>query len=464
MNAIEPYRRSEIKPGAMDVVQFAAGGVAADIRVERVDHRNRCIWYIVRIASSEAEVVGRLLGVLPGEESIDLGAVAVAPGSVSSARFSVTTPRTGPYSAMFFEIRSDQVLLRLDAPRPPSPRRGGTLRAGVACLALGAFALCGGMVALALPREPTLAVPARAVAGSQVRLAYSAGGIGNLDYAATSDDGAVVSTARLTAPTGEIAFGLPPASASHRISVAVSLHGPLGASSRSVSFPVVQPEPTPVAVRDTSARILSFSARRDQAGNGETILASYLAVGERGTIVLRDVAGKTVASAPFGHVGTSRIAVPAPYRTTPITATLTVHHGKGRAMASVVLQPNLVAESLAQAAAREAPPSTADAAEAVTPIDSADARSGQGLIGIEGRAVAGHPLKLRLMAQKDPMRVELEDDSGGMLAEIDLAPGQTHTVLSLPAAPAAASYFVALHYTHNGGEETVIRTVVASPR
>ena len=200
--------------------------------------------------------------------------------------------------------------------------------------------MCGGLVALALPRDPMLAAPAHAVAGTHVRLPYAAGGDGPVDYAASSDDGRVIASGTLARRNGEIAFALPASAASHRVSVALSVHGALGAVSRTTSFAVAAPEPVsaPAAV----ARVMSFSARRDPGAAGDTILASYLAIGERGTIALLDAAGKVVASAPFAHVGTNRLAVPPAYATQPMTARITVHRGTTVADASVAVPPSVL--------------------------------------------------------------------------------------------------------------------------
>jgi hypothetical protein len=100
----------------------------------------------------------------------------------------------------------------------------------------------------------------------------------------------------------------------------------------------------------------------------------------------------------------------------------------------------------------------------VTPIDSASMGAAAGIMAVEGHAVAGHPLKLRLMAQGSPVRIELEDEAGAAITETEVAAGATHASLPLPVATERATYLIALHYTRNGGEETVIRTIVAAPR
>ncbi|HEY0381977.1 MAG TPA: hypothetical protein VGC72_07235 [Candidatus Elarobacter sp.] len=464
MNALAPYEGAS--PARVDgnVVQFAAGGVAADVRVERVDRRKRASWYAIRLASTDADVTGRLLGVHRNGEITDLGGVAVAPGSIGSARLAVIAPRTNTYRSMFLEIRSENVMVRVDAPVPPSPRPAfRPWKAGVALVGAGAVAMCGGLVALALPRDPMLVPPAHAIAGTQVRLPYAAGGDGFAEYAASSDDGRVLAAGNLTRRNGEIAFALPPSAASHRVSVALSVRGPLGVVSRTASFAVAAHEPVAAAA---VARVMSFSARRDPGATGDTILASYLAIGERGTVALLDAAGKVVVSSPFAHVGTNRLAVPRAYQAQPLTARITVHRGTTVADASVAIAANAqpLPSASPDAQASPGPASLADAPEAVTPIDAMSARTSGGTIAIVGHAVAGHPLHLHVAASSSPMQVELQDESGGTLAEKTIAPRATSAILPLPPATSPTTYFVALHYARNGGEETVVRTVVAAAR
>ncbi|MDB5095097.1 MAG: hypothetical protein JWO85_3198 [Candidatus Eremiobacteraeota bacterium] len=463
MTAIVPYQRREVKRGAVNVVQFATEDVAADVRIDRVDRRNRSSWYAVRLASTDSDVTGRLLGVLRGGEIVDLGGLAVASGSIGSARFAVTTPRTTAFESMFLEIRSEHVLLRVEAPKPP-PRLGlATLKNGVIFIAFGAaVAVCGELVALALPRAPLLSAPSSAIAGARVRLPYATRGYGTVEYTAATEDGTVVAGGPLDAASGEIGFAVPAGAASHRVFVALSLRGPLGAASRSASFAVVAPEPE--ASRTGVARVLSFAARRDATIGGETVLASYLVLGDAGTVALLDAAGKVVASAPFTHRGTTRIAVPPAQRLTSLVAQLTVRRGTTDATASVAVAPNAVpyppgtdkAPGATVAAAEQ------DVPEAVTPLDSVSGKRG-GIIAVQGRAVAGHPLDLRVMPNAAPMHVELQDDAGETLAENAIEPGATRAALPLPAATERTKYFLVLHYSHNGGEETVVRTVIASP-
>jgi len=305
----------------------------------------------------------------------------------------VTTPRTGAYQAMYLEVWSGQMLLRVEAPQPPAAAGFGALRAGATLFALGVAASCAGAMPLAFAHDSRHAVQARAVA-------------------------------------------------------AAPLHAPL--------VPLANAVPAP-------ARVLSFSARRDDAPGGETVLASYLATGERGTIALLNPQGTVVASGPFTRVGTIRLPVPKAYRTLAMTAQITVHRGTTKAVSNVIVPPNALATP------RPSPAPESSAApdlpgEGVTPIDSASSASTSGIVVVEGHAVSGQPLKLRVMPQTSPMRIELEDETGAVIAESEIAPHTTRATLPLPPATARATYLLALHYTRDGGEETVIRTVVATSR
>lgn len=452
MSAIVPYRAADAK-----VVQFAADGVAADVRVQPLDRANRSSVYALRLASSEMDVTGRLVGVLAGGDAVELGALAVAPGSIGSARVTVAAPRASHYEAVYLEIRSESVLLRVEAPKPPAPRRARPLTVGAALVALGAVSLGGGSLAFALPQTPMLGAPDHAVAGSSVRIPYVSHGYGALAYTARYDDGSVFASGALGAPRGEIALALPATSAHRRVSLALSVRGPLGAAVGDAAFAVAAPPPPAVA---SGARVLSFAARRDASATGESVLVSYLAQGERGTVVLLDPRGTIVASAPFARVGTTRLPVAAAYRAQVLTAKIGVDRGGTHAVASVMIPPALAAPLPVH---RDLVPPQADpnAPEGVTPVDRSVRAPGSGIIAVDGDAIAGGSLAVRVMAHATPMELALQDATGETVAQREIAPGTTHLALALP--PAPQTLFLVLRYTRNGGEETIVRSVRALP-
>jgi hypothetical protein len=419
VSAIVPYARGVVRRAqtGRTVAQFASGGVAADVRIERVDARNRRCWYAIKLASNDCDLTGRLVGVRRGGGVDELGSVEVMPRSVGSGSFAVTTPRTGAYQAMYLEVWSGEMLLRVEAPQPPAPRGSGALRAGGLLVALGIVATCAGAMPLAFAHD-----------AKRSQLAHA------------------------------------PAAVRH----AVVPHG--------------RAQPAP-------ARVLSFAARRDDAPGGETVLASYLATGERGTVALLDAQGLAITSGAFTRVGTLRLRVPAAYRALPLTARITVHRGTTKAVSDVVLpanaQPAPRPSPSPDAAAAGAPPDAAAAAApdavAAAPAPNAAAAapapnalradaqtavsaSASGLIAVEGRVIAGRPLRLRLAPQASPMRVALEDETGAVIVETSIAPGATRAALVLPPSASSATYLLALHYSRDGGEETVIRTIAAAAR
>ena len=338
----------------------------------------------MRLASSDADVTVRMFGIRRRGGHDDLGSVAVAPGSVGSARFAVTTPRSGPYQAMFLEVLSDRVLLRVEAPRPPAPPQRRALKASAALFSIGLIAAVVGVSAL--PRAAAPAAPRR-----------------------------------------------------------IALAAPAAAR-------VVQPG---------VARVVSFGARRDESPAGESVLASYLATGDRGSVTLVDSTGKLVASAPFARVGTTRIAVPPAYRSAALAAQVTVRRGDSRAVASVALPPNALLPVPTPAPA----PEPVTAGEVPPPAIGPTLHAGAGgLVTIDGRAVAGGTLSLLVAAHPGAIHIELQDETGVTLAETDVAPGATRAALPIPSAQSPTTYLLALHYARNGGEETVVRTVAAAAR
>lgn len=445
VQAIVPY----VRPRA-NVVEFAAEGVAADVRMTPSGRRGRSSIYSLRLASLHFDVTGRLIGVLPNGEAVELGGLAVAPGSIGSARLAVTPPRGPAYEAVYLEIVSDGMLLRVEAPRPIQKRAPRAFKVAATLFGAGVVAVGAATLAMVIPQKPLIALPDHPIAGTAVRVPYTSRGYGAITYAVTFDDGAPLGGGPLVAPRGDIMLMLPPASAHRRISVALTQHGVLGPVLADASFAVAAPAP---AERSTApARVLSFAVRRDRDPAGETILASYLAVGDQGTIALFDPSGKSIASTRFAHVGTSRLTVGHAYSAVPLVAKIVVQRGASQAVASIALQPNAVLDAAVDEAAQP---------ESVAPVDAFSAQAvNPGIVSVDGRAVAAQPLRLRLMAHASQTHIELQDQSGGTLAETDVAAGLTRATLPLPAAQSVQTYSLVLRYTRNGAEETVLRTVV----
>jgi hypothetical protein len=359
---------------APKIVQFATDGVAAVVRLEPLDRRLGTSAYAIRLASAQAHLFGRLIGVLPSGEAVELGDLAVAAGSIGSARLTVAAPRGG-FRSMVLELRSEKLLLQIEAPRPPQPRRFHPL--GVAAVGgLAAAVVAGGAaVALEVPQSPMLGVPGQAIAGAPVSVQYAVRGSGSASYTARYDDGTVFASGTLPGARGAIALDVPRDAANRTVWVAVAMRGWLGAAAGAASFAVVPP---PVVPRPVIAK-------------------------PRVVVVYRD-----------------RPAAPA----------------------------------------RAAAPAPAPSAAPAAPVRIASV----GMLVVEGDAVAGAPLQLRVMPHRTAMTVTMQDASGTTVAERELAPGETRATLPLPARP--DTYFLALRYDDDGGQQqTVVQPVrVSAPQ
>lgn len=345
----------------INVMQSSSDGIAADIRVFRIDPR--VVLYVVRVASTTFALTARLIGVRPNGEALDLGGLSVAPASIGSARLAVPQDCAEECTTIHLEIRTDTSLMRLEAPQPPLRRRSKMPFIVTAAASIAISSVCAALLVFDRPQPaPLAAAPATSV------------------HAATA---------------------------------------PL----------------TP--------QIVSLSVRRDRGPDGDSVLASYLAVGDGGSFALIGPGGKIVARAPFTRVGTSRLAVPAAYRGAPLFARLTVKRDRKVAFASVALAPLARLTTISKA------PATASVSD---------------LMSIEGPAVAGDSLNVRIDGNLVSPHIELQGETGNAIAAHDLAPGTTRAAIPLPAAGTPQTYYVVLRYMRNGAEETVVRSIVASSR
>jgi hypothetical protein len=462
MNAIELYRPGRVA----GTFRYATAEVLADVRLDGVDRRLHSATYELVIASRNGQpLCARLMGVSnKGSSTRELGSIEVTPESGARARIVVPLPRrAGNLERVYLQLEGDNLLFIGEAPAPTLQRRsfaavGGTL---VGC---GILSVLAAGATLLIPRTPAVASPASIVSGTVTHIGYATEGYGKRDYRVWMSDGTVLASAVLPESRGDFTFVAPRSKGRASLHVRVRLIGPLGEREREVTLPVVA---GPVAAAEKVARVVSLSAQRGQDAFGrDSVVVSYLAVGDGGSVDLLDSRGRIVASAPFAHIGTNRIVVADGLAAQPLVARIVVRRDLSRATAAVDVPPStLIGQSREPSAQRGPvtpanPPSDAQAPEAVTPLES----PGDGLVAIEGRAVAGHNLSLRILARLRSVHVELQDDQGQSLAESDVAPGSDRVALPLPLAAARRTYYLVLRYVDaHDGEETIVRSVVAQP-
>jgi len=378
--AIVPYRSK-----TPTIVQFAADGVAADMRVEPLDRQRRTSLYTIRLASSDESVSGRLIGVNPSGDAVELGDLSVAPGSIGGARLTVAAPRGG-YRAVYLEIRSERLLLQVEAPKPPSQHRVRPVALATVFLALGAVSLGAAAVALALPQPPVLRGPDHATAGDPVRVQYATHGYGNERYTARYDDGVVFASGALDAQNGELTLALPNDAVNRRVWIAVTTEGLLGAAASVTSFAVVaQPShkaiaaaplahrppaphvampappiavpppapktmPAPVTVvrqaPSETAGMLSFDA---SAAAGSSLAVRVMPHRTGMTVAMQDASGETLAEREIAP-GTTRVTLPMPDQ--PAQYFLVLHYDAEDGAQTVVRPVRAVAPRAGQAISR----------------------------------------------------------------------------------------------------------------
>jgi hypothetical protein len=462
--AIEPYKGPQPK----EVVRYLGGGVAVDIRLDSGRRRARAAQYAMRLAASEHAVSARLYGVERDGSSRVLGGIEVGPYSTGSAMVPLPRAERAHYKHVYVELLGQDLHLLVEAPQLGGTRPNRLLRTAVALGAVTIAALGGAALTFVLPQTPAFAVPSSASAGTLARVPYATHGIGTWSYLARAADGSELGEGPLPRTRGEIAFALPPKVANQKVTVLVRGRSMFGVREREASFPVT---PAPVlAIAAPIARVGSLTARRERLGNVETILASYLAVGNGGQLSIVDPNGKLVARAAFTHTGTQRVTLPASVANAALNVRLDVRRGASLASAAVGL-PALAAPILSDVVPMvdagqtlvAAAPGPDEVPEAVTPADDRSTAADDPFV-VVGTPRAGQVLRLAIRRNFPGMQIRLEDDAGTVLDQTTVPAGASAVALRLPGALTPRTYYVNCTYGSQNGEEVVVRSVRVAAR
>lgn len=460
------------------LVRYLSGGVAVDIRLS-ADARKGGMRYSMRLAAAKTSVAVRLYGVEGNGATTDLGALDVAPFSIGRSMVPLQRAERRRYESVFLELVGDDLHLVVEAPRTPERRSWRVLYTFVTLAATGLAAVGGAALAVVLPQPPAFSVPSTTTAGVTVRLPYTTHGIARWSYVASLNDGSELAAGPLERNRGEIALVLPPRLANNTVTVHVRGTGVFGVLDRVASFPVTPIVPVR-GVIPSIARIGALTARRERFGDVETVLASYLAVGNSGQLLLLDQSGKVVARAPFTHAGTQRLTVPASAASSALTARLDVRLGSSLARAAVglpaafvpavpsgplVAGSSIVAPSgaLAPGAAGDGSPTNAEAPEAVTPAGDSSTSADDPFV-VVGIPLAGQPIRLAIRHNFPGMQLRLEDDAGTVIDQITVGSGASAVSLRAPGASVARTYYITGTYGSENGQEVVVRSVRVSAR
>lgn len=203
-------------------------------------------------------------------------------------------------AALSVRLQGRNVHQRLEAamPRPAS----------VAWFAAGAaaVAIVAGLIGFAHPRIGRVDVPATAVAGSQINVAYATRGIGSASWSMEDLRGARVDGGSLPFGSAAAPITVPRVSSQSVYTVRIDSNGPFG--SASVARPIVIMTPRPAA---PPPRIISFAIDREAVAGGDPVNVRYRVNADSGDLLAVDAQGTIWAqSALRGNSGTVQLAMP----------------------------------------------------------------------------------------------------------------------------------------------------------
>lgn len=211
----------------------------------------------------------------------------------------------------------------------------------------------------------------------------------------------------------------------------------------------------PAVVRP-AARIASMSAYDD----ARALTASYLAVGDRGTLRVIDRSGTVVAQAPFSHTGSTTIALP-PTATGALRAELEVIRGASHARAAIVLPAFAAAAPAAHPHVSRSIASDSTAAEPAAEAGT-DARPSDPF-AVSGPVVGGMPFVVSIRRALPNLRLALQDEIGAVLDEQDVPPGATQVTLHAPVTTEIITNYLVGTYDVASTEQTLVRALLIRP-
>jgi hypothetical protein len=201
------------------------------------------------------------------------------------------------------------------------------------------------------------------------------------------------------------------------------------------------------------ARIASFAVRRDTTSGADSVLASYLAVGDGGELTLFDESGRALAHGNFLRRGNTRITIPARASGGRLDVQLRVRRGASLAVASVTLpalSPQVNERDLPAVHAMPAMPER----ESGFPGDP---------FAVIGTPVSGRTFDVRIRRFGASMRLRLEDGAGLIIDETGVAPRADRVVLRTPPSAVARVYFLSATYDTEADSEVLLRRVDVAP-
>ena len=203
-------------------------------------------------------------------------------------------------SALSVRLQGRNVHQRLEAAMP-RPASIAWFVAGAA-----AVALIAGLLTLAHPRVTRVDVPATALAGAPLSVAYQMQGLGSANWSLEDIRGAPVDGGALPSGAGSARITAPHVVTQSVYSVRVASSGPFGSASMERPIVIVTPRPA-----IAPPRIISFSVDRAAVADGDSITVRYRVNADSGDILAVDAQGTILAqSALHGTSGAATLDLP----------------------------------------------------------------------------------------------------------------------------------------------------------
>lgn len=319
------------------------------------------------------------------------------------------------------------------------------LRALPLIAACALLAIAGVLVAkLTQPRIQGLSAPTRVIAGDRVDVAYSAGGLGHVQYA-VQRDGKPFASGALTQDSGSVAFTTDRRPAAYTFAITIS--GTAGGASAQRSI-IAQPAPSAPIL----ASIHSLDARPSVAISGAPIDVRYSASAQDGTVRLLDEKGTPWDAAPYDIHGATLLRAPHVDAPAHFTIRLEVRNGASLAAAStgIVVLPS----------PSPSPSSSASPFSPATPPPAAVDAVGT----MPAYIVSGtyFEVVLRGAAAHVTGRATLESTGGTPIQSQDIGPGKSAKFIA-PAVKEATSFYVMVAATHEKAGQLIVVPVVIHP-
>lgn len=203
-------------------------------------------------------------------------------------------------TALSVRLQGRNVHQRLEA---AMPRLGSVawFMAGAAVVGLAAL-----LIGLAHPRITRVDVPATAVAGAPVSVAYQTAGLGSASWSLEDMRGARIDGGSLDSANGSARINAPRVAAQSVYNVRIDSSSVFGSASAQRPIVVVTPRPAVAP-----PRIISFAADRAAVGDGDAVNVRYRVNADSGDLLAVDAQGTIWAqSALRGNNGNVALQLP----------------------------------------------------------------------------------------------------------------------------------------------------------